>query len=345
MGVPVPRIAVREDVPVQPGGDRQHQNKPIQPSTVHWNLKALMSRQCSSCGAIVQDEASVFCDRCGSRLPAARPAAILTCRNCGKTLSDRQSRFCDRCGSPLASAVQDMPRAILTLRRMTCPVCGFSNTGEFLFYCRKCGSALLKTGPVPGTGPVMESRPAPPGPARRPQEGVFGIPTERTGAAYRRTAGIPAEQGPVSIPEPAEQGPAGVPAVQEPPQRRRQETQKTRGPFPLMTLAAGATGVVLLLVAVAFLTGTIPGFQDKSTANATAPDSTAPGLFESIMKGGVPNPMAIFNRAAPVVNDTPLTVNETPAPLKARTPVKTPTAEKTRIVTPATVYTPAPPDE
>ena len=278
-----------------------------------------MSRQCSTCGAIVRDDASVFCDRCGARLPAAGPAPVLTCRKCGKTQPDRQSRFCDRCGSPLAPAVLEMPPAAPALRRMACPVCGFTNTGEFLFYCRKCGSSLLRTGPVTGTGPVMESGPAMTGPARRPQDGVTGFPPGGT---------IAARPGPVSIPAPVYQGPAGVPAAfQEPSRGRRQEARKKRGKFSLKMLAPVAAGVVLLLVAVTVFTGIIPGMQDNRTANASVSNESSPGLFESIMKGNVPNPMAIFNKAAPVVTDTPLTVKTTPASSKAT--VKTPMVKKT----------------
>jgi Double zinc ribbon len=278
-----------------------------------------MSRQCSSCGAVVRDDNSVFCDRCGTRLPAAGPAAVLTCRKCGKTQSDRLSRFCDRCGSPLEAAEQDVPPAAPKGKRVACPACGFVNTGELLFFCRKCGSTLVKTGPVPGTGSGMQRGPVQEGMAGWRDEVVIGIPPRGTGAAPYR---------PVSTPE--QQGPAGVPAaVQELPRKRRQEKQKKRGPIPKKKLAAVAAGVILLLLAVAFLTGNIPGMQNNSTANASVSNSTAPGLFEPIMKVFAPGQAVVTNNTTSEVTDKPLTVKKTPTPIKTITPVKTTTLTKT----------------
>jgi hypothetical protein len=304
-----------------------------------------MSRQCSSCGAVVRDDNSVFCDRCGSKLPAAMPQAVLTCRTCGNIQSDRLSRFCNRCGSPLDTAVPEVQAPIPIIKRVTCPACGFPNTGEFLVYCRKCGSPLAKTIPSPApvlqratcpacgfpntgeflvycrkcgsplaaTGPGAERGPAQEGAAGWRDEIIIGIPPR--GAA-------PAQRGLRTAPVPAQRGPAGIPAaVKEPPWKNRKEAPEKRGHFSRKKLALAAAGVVLILLAIAYFTGSIPGMKDNKTASAPVSGASSPGLFESILNV-IPDPMALFNRAVPVVTDTPLAVKTTPAPEKTTNPKK-----------------------
>ncbi len=225
----------------------------------------------------MQDDASVFCDRCGARLPARAPRVALTCRNCGKTQPDPQSRFCDRCGYLLDQPVKDVSPPVPAVRQVACPACGFVNAGEVLVYCRKCGSSLFRN------EPVTEHRRAVTGPARR-------------------------QQGPAAVPVP----------VQELPRRRRQETRETGGSFSFRKLAAVAAGVVILLIALAFITGNIPGMQGNVTANKTASQATAPGPFDSLLSG-IAGREPVLNQATPVVTDKPLAVKKTPTPQKTIT--------------------------
>jgi hypothetical protein len=57
-----------------------------------------MTRKCGACGNPAVDDMSVFCNKCGARLPVP---VVLTCKKCGKTFTDRDTRFCNRCGTPL----------------------------------------------------------------------------------------------------------------------------------------------------------------------------------------------------------------------------------------------------
>jgi rRNA maturation endonuclease Nob1 len=110
-----------------------------------------MRKRCSTCGTPAPDEASVFCNRCGSRL-----VDLLTCQKCGNRIFDRQSRFCDRCGFPLAPAVQVVPPPITLAKGKICPGCGFEIFVEDAAFCKKCGTRLSKTG---SPGAVPDSRP------------------------------------------------------------------------------------------------------------------------------------------------------------------------------------------
>ena len=57
-----------------------------------------MMRKCVTCGNPAVDDISVFCNKCGARLPVP---VVLTCKKCGETFTDHDTRFCNRCGTPL----------------------------------------------------------------------------------------------------------------------------------------------------------------------------------------------------------------------------------------------------
>jgi hypothetical protein len=115
-----------------------------------------MSRKCGTCGAPVSAGASLFCNKCGARLPAEIPQVPLTCPRCGKTLTDRLSRFCDRCGTAIPTPVQPLPPVIPVVQGKDCPHCGFGNLGTDIFYCKKCGTSLVSREPPMAPGVRQE---------------------------------------------------------------------------------------------------------------------------------------------------------------------------------------------
>lgn len=299
-----------------------------------------MSRMCSTCRSIIRDDDAVFCDRCGTRLPPARPAVPLTCRICGKVQTDRLSRFCDRCGSPLESTA---PPPIPVVKRVVCPSCGFSNTGGFLAYCGKCGSPLAMTGPVParrapltgpvpGTRPVTAAGPVQAGPAGMPRGkdagarpgGTPAVPPGAPASAYTGLAQqAPAYPAPPPLapeqPSPVQPAPASpLPApdkaaVKEPLRKRRTQVKKAGSLLNKKMIAAVAAGVVLLILATTIISGIIPGTKEEGAANASASKEPAPGLFESVFSLILPGQGTGANNATAVITDTPLAVKTTPA--------------------------------
>lgn len=263
-----------------------------------------MSKKCSTCGTPAPDDNSVFCNRCGARLPAAGPADVLTCRKCGNPVTDRQSRFCDRCGSPLVPAVHVAALPVTPGKRKVCPGCGFENFGEDLFYCKKCGAIFPKNEPIP------ENRAAEKTSARRPHDGPIRIIPDGMDAL---------RHGPVNAPAAARQPPGDAPvAIRRPPakvtgaaqvlpRKPRQGVPKKRDRQSNRKVAVVAAGIILIILLIAVIAVSIPGIFNGGSANATASNATAPGLFEALSWGVSPNQTPVINEATPVVTDTPLT--------------------------------------
>jgi hypothetical protein len=90
------------------------------------------------------------------------------------------------------------------------------------------------------------------------------------------------------------------------PRKPRREAPKKRGFGSYRKVALGAAGVIILLLVIAFITGSLPGIPPAGSANATASDATAPGMFDTIIMGILPNQTPVINQATPVVTDTPL---------------------------------------
>jgi predicted amidophosphoribosyltransferase len=155
---------------------------------------------CPNCGNQA-GEGAIFCDRCGTRLPAAQPAApspapaptggSVICPSCNAPNVPGEA-FCDYCGAPLeaptpvveaapaaeaVSAEADLQAAPATgipaaveataaEAKPTCPACGAEVLpGEA--FCADCGASLaqppIPPGPVPEveTEPVAEQAPPP----------------------------------------------------------------------------------------------------------------------------------------------------------------------------------------
>jgi len=139
---------------------------------------------CPSCGNKTADNA-IFCDQCGTRLPAATveetpttvaeapmgavPEGVLICPDCGAENVPGEV-FCDTCGSPLqapepvASAQAPVAEAApVTQAAQTgvpyCPTCGAQvNAGDT--FCGSCGASLAA--PAEEAVPEVEPSPAEP---------------------------------------------------------------------------------------------------------------------------------------------------------------------------------------
>lgn len=247
-----------------------------------------MIKKCSRCGAPAPDEGSIFCNRCGSRLPS-----FLTCRKCGNTIPDLQASFCNRCGSPLVPPVQAAPPPITLAKGRICPACGFENFMEDASFCKKCGTVLGRSG---STGTV---------PGRMPQAGSTGIMHDGRSAGWREPAGMPAppQYRPMNPPATVRAEPViAAPVIQDLPGENGQDKQQVGGRRSLRKIALIAAAVVLIIIIIVVAVVVItPGIAGNSSANVTAPE--LPGALPSgILSVRAP----AINGAAPVVTDTSL---------------------------------------
>ena len=255
-------------------------------------------KKCDHCGAPAPDDESVFCNRCGARLPAG-----IICRQCGKAVTDLQSRFCDRCGSPLAPAVlAPVPPITLAMGKI-CRTCGFENFVDDARFCKKCGS-VLGAGGNTGAGPDY-----------RPKERAPGtLPHGRDAV----------QQEPRSIPVTAPPGP-NVPVMKQPkpvsaPGDVKDAGQRSsRRSYRKIALVIAI--ILLIVIVIALIFKGFPALSGNSAENGTAPDlpgillsgivsgnnsknsTTPPGTFSSV---AAPKKATVINGATPVVADTPL---------------------------------------
>jgi ribosomal protein L40E len=255
-----------------------------------------MSKKCGSCGAPAPDNSAVFCNRCGARLPADEPAYILTCRKCGTTITDRQSQFCDRCGSPLAPVVQAVqairpvqpvepvkpvqaePQAAPAAKGTICRSCGFENSGENRFYCKKCGAYMPKKGPSQKYGLTDD------GSDRRLMEGSIRIRPDGMDALRQKPAYKPVE-------------------AQELPRPRRHKPPKKKSLGSYRNVALGAAGLIILIIIIIAVIA--PNVLNAGSANETASGVKAPGLFDALPFGSALGAAPFSNQATPVVTDSP----------------------------------------
>jgi hypothetical protein len=258
-----------------------------------------MTRKCTICGTPAIDEKSVFCNQCGTRL---LPDDVLICRKCGKMFTDLQSRFCNRCGSPLVpvapagSPAKPSGRAA-AVKGTTCFTCGFENLAENAVYCKKCGAYLPRTEPAIKREAAAE--------VQRPVPLRGGIRIVPNGMDELRQGAVDERPAQPAVPkrkqQPVPPRPVYEPAApQELPRKRRQEAPQ-EGAGYYRWLVFGAAGFLLVLV-IAFLAMSVAGILGGSAANATSPGSgaenaPAPGLFESLFKGILPNQTPVSTEA------------------------------------------------
>jgi len=285
-----------------------------------WDVKVPMNRTCSQCSAVIPDDAAVFCDRCGMPLPPPRQRDPMVCGRCGRILPDMQSRFCDRCGSLLMPPAPHVPHVPGTIKRTTCPVCGFPNAGASLFFCRKCGSSLVPVGrdtpPVPGSG-------------RQAVCPSCGFPNTGDHLFFCRKCGSSLGQGetvrePRSTRAAQAQGrivdhSAPVPgrtiippalayraSARDLPSVQGDDRQKSflkKGPVSLRKLAIISLVIIFLLLGIAFLTGNLPGWGGPGE-NTSVLGSKSPAQPAAGSQLGKTHGETIGNRATAVLTDS-----------------------------------------
>ena len=120
-----------------------------------------MVKICPKCGTHSIDDQSMFCNKCGTKLPENIPHRESNfCPKCGTKILREESAFCNACGSPLPIsqpvnpppiAKQPVPeqneRRQPAINGEVCPVCGaIVEAGRY--YCNSCG-AYMKGSPAP----------------------------------------------------------------------------------------------------------------------------------------------------------------------------------------------------
>jgi hypothetical protein len=253
-----------------------------------------MTRRCGSCGAPAPDDTSVFCNRCGARLPvvADRPAC---CRQCGCPVTDPLARFCNRCGAPLLPPVLERDAPGRRPKKI-CESCGFENFGQNLFYCNKCGAIF------PKYEGVQQSIPAEKRPARGAEKGPIRIVADGMDEFRQQPVAAPAipAEAPVQLRRPA--APAGAAA------------HRTRRPVLPETWKTGsgrkiaiAIAVLVIIIIALVVTGVPDMIRGGSPDAAPDPGSSVPGLLEALPWIHGPGLMPVINQGTAVVTDTLLT--------------------------------------
>jgi hypothetical protein len=293
-----------------------------------------MVQFCPKCGTPARDDKSVFCNRCGSRIPPPVPEKTgKQCPACGTVNADPQAVFCNKCGTRIPPPVPEK-----TGNR--CPSCGTINADPQAAFCNKCGSGLHTVPPVQVPPAVAQPAAAPPA---KKQDRCPSCNAPRVddksdfcnvcGADFRLPARV--REAPQSGPAKTEAVP--VTTAREPPQPEPETTtpdtpvaalpddgrngtvqEKSRKPLLKWGLMAGAAVIVLIVIA-AFFTGMLPGTDqssDETPADTPNDQDAAPTTLTTIPTS-TPAP-------------TPSPTSATPVPTTV-VPVKTTTAVTTKV--------------
>jgi hypothetical protein len=194
----------------------------------------LMPKKCGNCGNPVYEDASVFCNKCGARLPVTE---FLTCKRCGTVHSDLKSQFCSKCGVPLNVPAPPSSRSPQGLGKI-CPGCGFVNGYENSFYCKKCGISIGKTEPDAST-----------------QKG------------RSEDAAIRTKAGPANF---TRQKTSTVSKVgQEPPYIQGEKISHKDRSGSNRKIAAAAIVIMLIIIALGIVTIYVPGIMPANGVNST----------------------------------------------------------------------------
>jgi hypothetical protein len=294
---------------------------------------------CRKCGRTVADPQSRFCDKCGAPVaapavpgmqpvpPSLRTAPAVqgsTCPACGFLNAGENVFFCKKCGTsipqkapapaarpqeraPVAPPVQAAPPAP---KGVKCPTCGFINTAENVFYCRKCGVYIPVKTPAPAGGSLKS-------PVLRMQDRPAAIRQDTPGAA------------------------------QEPPRARRQEAPQKEGLLKSRKVWIAVAGVVLLILGIVGVTVVSPDILAGGSSNTTDEKTTAPGLFDALSLASIlPNQTPAVEetlqspkKGAPDIGgDAPAaTRTKTVTPKPTKTPASTALNEATAVVTDETL--------
>jgi len=263
-----------------------------------------MVQFCPKCGTAARDDKSVFCNRCGSRIPTPVPEKTGNrCPSCGTINADPQAVFCNKCGSGLHTvppvqvrhATAPPAAAPPVQKQDRCPSCGAPVVDEISDYCNVCGANIRLAAP-----PAAVREPPRPEP-------------EKTGAGPLTAAHE------TSQPEP-EKTKVITPGADTPDGGRNGPGQeKSRKPLLKWGLMAGAAVIVLMVIA-AFLSGMIPGTGQSS-------DETPAAVTGNMDSGALPTTMITVHVTTPVPTPSPPVA--TPPPTTV-VPVKTTTAVPTK---------------
>jgi hypothetical protein len=240
-----------------------------------------MVQFCPRCGTQAPDDESVFCNKCGSRLPPVitkKPEII--CPQCGMKAPDAQSVFCNRCGTPLQRLPPvQIPRTVVprvlaappVINRKRCPSCGAPFLDEASDFCNKCGATFHRpepVAPVPPAAPVLPVKPPLPPVKTEPALPVAAVPDDVPG---------------------------------EPVQKR----EWRRFLKPALIAIAVLAGIVIIAV---FLSGAMTHADNQSETTTPAPDSQH-----------TPTPAPTKRTTAPVTTQETTEVPATSVPTTAET--------------------------
>jgi len=236
-----------------------------------------MTKKCGKCGNPAYDDSSVFCNKCGARLPVQE---VLTCRKCGNPHSDLKSRFCNKCGTSLEIPVPPVSPQPADKGQM-CFKCGFVNTEENSLFCKKCGTNLQKN--IPFTEQHV----------RREKEPAIQIKSNNTNIIRLKDSNKDTEKTRMSIPVRE-----GIP-------------QKNR-PGSFRKIAAIGTAVILIIIVIGILVvfspGIISGGPKSETTNSTPVITPGPGISSSFTPVNTFTP--VINQGVPVNSDTAPAINQ-----------------------------------
>ena len=98
---------------------------------------------CPKCGTQAVDDQSLFCNMCGSELPADTSEETgKYCPNCTTKITDREAVSCATCGFVLSPKKPIIPSVSST---RSCPQCGKPVVDENRYYCNSCGAYIRNT--------------------------------------------------------------------------------------------------------------------------------------------------------------------------------------------------------
>ena len=266
-----------------------------------------MVQFCPKCGTAARDDKSVFCNRCGSRIPPPVPEKTeIRCPSCGTINADPQAVFCNKCGAGLhtvppvlARPAGARPAAAPPVKTPEpCPSCGAPRVDEKSDFCNVCGADFRLPAPPATAGVLPQPEP------------------ERTGAGPFNTPCEPAKSGPETTP-----GSTPLAAIRDDGSNGPEQV-KNRIPLRKWGLMAGAAVIVLVVIAL-FFSGMLPG---------TGPSSDAtPAAAQGNLDSGV-LPTTLITIPAATLAPTPAA---TPVPTTAL-PTKTTAAVTTKVSATAT---------
>lgn len=60
-----------------------------------------MVKKCPNCDTPAIDDQSIFCNKCGTKIPEEPCNTLFICNKCGTAAIDDKALFCNRCGNPI----------------------------------------------------------------------------------------------------------------------------------------------------------------------------------------------------------------------------------------------------